>query len=161
FGQLYVYRNRLDDQLDAPAALVSIIIPCYNQAHFLGEAIESVLAQSHSHHEIVVIDDGSTDNTRAVAGRYPGIRYIRQVNCGLSAARNTGLRCSQGDYIVFLDADDRLFPQALRIGLESLTSHPECMFAAGRYELMSADGSCLGDGAWFPIEDDHYAGLLL
>ena len=92
----------------AEAALVSVVIPCYNQAHFLGEAIESVLAQTYPHLEIVVVDDGSTDNTGEVAARYPGVRYVRQENQGLAAARNTGLRHSSGDYLVFLDADDRL-----------------------------------------------------
>ena len=93
--------------------LVSVVIPCYNQAHFLGEAIESVFKQTYKHFEIVVVDDGSTDNTSEVARRYSGIRCIEQVNQGLSAARNTGIRESKGEYLVFLDADDRLYPIAL------------------------------------------------
>ena len=104
----------------AGAALVSVVIPCYNQAHFLGEAIESVLAQTYPHREIVVVDDGSPDNTREVASRYPGVRYVRQENQGLAAARNTGLRHSSGSYLVFLDADDRLLPEALEVGLRQL-----------------------------------------
>ena len=79
------------------ADLISVVIPCYNQAHYLGEAIESVLAQSYPYFEIVVIDDGSTDNTSEVAGRYHGVRCIRQDNQGLSAARNSGLRHSVGE----------------------------------------------------------------
>src|SRR5918994_3496665 len=75
------------------AALVSVVIPCYNQAHFLGEAIESVLAQSHPNFELIVVDDGSPDNTTEVAARYPEVRLIRQENQGLSAARNSGLAC--------------------------------------------------------------------
>src|SRR5215207_1845659 len=62
------------------AALVTVVIPCYNQAHFLEEAIESVLAQSHTNFEIIVIDDGSTDDTSEVAERYPGVRLFRQDN---------------------------------------------------------------------------------
>src|ERR687897_2148299 len=76
------------------AALVSVVIPCYNQAHFLGEAIESVLAQDYPHFEIVVVDDGSTDNTSEVASGYAGVRGIRQENRGLAEARNTGIRHS-------------------------------------------------------------------
>src|SRR3712207_3825724 len=73
--------------------LVSVVIPCYNQAHFLGEAIESVLSQSYKNFEIVVVDDGSTDNTSEVASGYPPdkVRLLRQENKGLSAARNAGL----------------------------------------------------------------------
>src|SRR5215217_6107958 len=73
------------------AALVSIVIPCYDQAHFLDEAIESVLTQSHSHFEVIVVDDGSTDNTFEVASCYSRVRYFRQDNQGVSAARNSGL----------------------------------------------------------------------
>ena len=71
--------------------LVSVIITSYNQAHFLNDAIESVFTQTYSEFEIVVVDDGSTDNAVEVVARYPGVRYIRQDNQGLSAARNTGL----------------------------------------------------------------------
>src|SRR5919107_192619 len=104
--------------------LVSVVIPCYNQAHFLSEAIESVLAQTYPYFEIIVVDDGSTDNTSEVAGRYSGVRCIRQDNQGLSGARNSGLRHSKGEYLVFLDADDRLLPQALEVGLECLRAYP-------------------------------------
>src|SRR5215212_9690625 len=104
-------RNPWKEQQGSPP-LVSVVIPCYNQAHFLSEAIESVLAQTHPNFEIIVVDDGSTDNTSEVAARYPGVRHIRQDNQGLAAARNTGLRESKGTCLVFLDADDRLLPNA-------------------------------------------------
>src|SRR5215210_2105808 len=106
-------RDRTSDPGSAGTPLVSVIIPCYNQAHFLGEAIESVLGQSYPNFEIVVVDDGSPDDTAEVAARYPEVRYICQDNQGLSAARNTGLGQSEGEYVVFLDADDRLLPEAL------------------------------------------------
>ena len=95
-----------------PPAAVSVIIPCYGQAHFLGEAIESVLGQTHPA-EVVVVDDGSPDNTAEVAARYPGIRCVRQDNRGLGGARNAGFAVSKGDYVMFLDADDRLLPDEL------------------------------------------------
>jgi Glycosyl transferase family 2 len=79
------------------AALVSVVIPSYNQGRFLGEAIESVSMQTYPHLEVVVVDDGSTDNTEKVAARYPGVKCIRQANQGLAAARNTGLRNSSGN----------------------------------------------------------------
>ena len=125
------------------AGLVSVVIPCYNQAHFLGEAIESVLAQSHPNFEIVVVDDGSTDNTSEVAGRYPGVRLIRQENQGLAGARNTGIRRSNGSYLVFLDADDRLLPHALEVSLKQLEEHPKCAFVAGHCRFIADDGSPL------------------
>src|ERR671910_1122682 len=135
-------RNIRDPQKEQEvvAGLVSVVIPCYNQAHFLGEAIESVLSQSYPHHEIVVVDDGSTDDTSEVASRYDGVRLVRQENRGLAGARNTGIRHSEGDYLVFLDADDRLLPEALRAGVECFESHPECAFVFGRFRYISVDG---------------------
>ena len=142
------------------ADLISVVIPCYNQAHYLGEAIESVLAQSYPYFEIVVIDDGSTDNTSEVAGRYPRVRCIRQDNQGLSAARNTGLRHSEGEYVVFLDADDRLLPEALEAGIECLKAHPECVLTFGSYRLIASDGSFLKQRRQPVVDKDGYAALL-
>ena len=86
---------------------VSIIIPCYNQAHYLGQTIESALKQSYSCVEVIVVNDGSTDNTALVASRFLSqIGYVEQTNAGLSAARNSGLERATGDYVVFLDSDD-------------------------------------------------------
>src|SRR5882672_136402 len=123
--------------------MISIVIPCYNQAHFLAEAIESVLAQIWPADEIIVVDDGSTDNPGQVAARYPQVRCIRQENQGLPGARNTGLRESHGDYLVFLDADDRLTPQALAVGMQHLNARPECVLVAGHYQNIAADGTPL------------------
>jgi glycosyltransferase involved in cell wall biosynthesis len=128
---------------EAKAPLVSVVIPCYNQAHFLKEAIESVLKQSYPHYEIVVVDDGSTDETSEVAGSYERVRLIRQENRGLAEARNTGIKHSEGDYLVFLDADDRLLPDALAVGVESFDSHPECAFVFGHSDFIAEDGSPL------------------
>src|SRR5262249_33255039 len=103
-------------QLPLPQ-LVSVVIPCYNQARFLGQAIESVKAQTHPFVEIVVVDDGSTDDTVAVASRYRSVRCVTQHNQGQGAARNKGLTYVSGGYVVFLDSDDRLLPPALETGL--------------------------------------------
>jgi glycosyltransferase involved in cell wall biosynthesis len=141
-------------------AVVSVIIPCYNQAHFVAEAIESVLTQTHRQIEVVVVDDGSTDNTAAVVGRYPEVRYFQQENLGLAAARNTGLRFTGGDYLVFLDADDRLLPEALATGLSCLRAHPECAFASGHCTLIASDGSLLSQPDQQQVESQHYLALL-
>lgn len=148
------------DGAPAGAALVSVVIPCYNQAHFLPEAIESVLAQTHPHHEIVVVDDGSTDNTQEIVSRYPGCRCVRQPNAGLAAARNTGIRRSNGDYLVFLDADDRLLPGALQVGLDVLRAHPECAFVSGHYRHIGVDGAHLPTPDLPCVTEDHYGALL-
>ena len=140
--------------------VVSVIIPCYNQAHFLSDAIESVLAQSYPCFETIVIDDGSPDNTAEVAARYPGVRYVRQTNQGLSAARNTGIRESSGQYLVFLDADDRLLPHALRDGLACFDEHPEAAFVSGHHRYINRDGSLRNEYPPTPIDDHPYVALL-
>src|SRR5829696_6871232 len=150
----------LQKEQEVVAGLVSVVIPCYNQAHFLGEAIESVLAQSHPNFEIVVVDDGSTDDTSEVARRYPGVRLVRQENQGLSGARNAGLARSEGEYVVFLDADDRLLPEALETHLEHLEAHPECAFVSGPCRRITADGSPLPTPPRLHVEGDHYLVLL-
>src|SRR5918994_3621037 len=124
------------------AALVTVVIPCYNQAHFLGEAIESVLSQSYPNFEILVVDDGSTDDTSEVAGRYPQqVRLIRQENRGLAGARNTGIGHARGEYLVFLDADDRLLPEALEAGGGGVEAPPGGAFFSGRRGNIEADRS--------------------
>src|SRR6185436_125554 len=115
--------------------LVSVIIPCYNQGRFLGEAIESVLNQTYRNCEIIVVDDGSMDDTARVAARYPSVNLVRQSNRGFSAARNAGFEQSLGDLLVFLDADDRLLPNAIEDGVECLEHNPQCAFVYGRYRL--------------------------
>lgn len=120
--------------------LVSVIIPCYNYGHFLAEAIESVEKQTYPAKEILVIDDGSTDSTREVAARYPEVIYIYQENQGLSAARNTGIRQSKGAYLVFLDADDWLLPDALATNVAHLQEYPQVAFVAGAHIRVFSSG---------------------
>ena len=89
--------------------LVSVIIPVYNYDRYLGEAIESVLAQTYKHLEVIVVDDGSTDRSGELAKSFAdrGVRYLRQVNAGIGPARNKGVESAAGGFIAFLDADDR------------------------------------------------------
>ena len=100
---------------------------------FLPDSIGSLLSQTRRPDEILLVDDGSTDNTRDQVRRFPEVVYIRQDNSGLAAARNTGLRRSRGDLLVFLDADDRLVPQALEAGLDDFAAHPQCAFVFGAF----------------------------
>jgi glycosyltransferase involved in cell wall biosynthesis len=116
--------------------LVSAVIPCYNQASLLGEAIESVLSQSHRPIETIVVDDGSIDDTAEMARSCDGVRCIRQENRGVAEARNTGLRASTGDVLLFLDADDVLAEDAVEVGLTCLDRDPDAAFVFGRPELV-------------------------
>ena len=129
------------DSSESISGLVSIVIPCYQQAHFLPDAISSILRQTYPDIEIIVVDDGSTDHTRDVALSHPGIRYIAQKNAGVSSARNTGFRMSRGEYIVFLDADDRLIADAIEIGTRSLAEHPACALTFGTFFMIDAEGT--------------------
>jgi glycosyltransferase involved in cell wall biosynthesis len=149
---------RADESGDRP--LVSIIIPCYQQAHYLAQAIESVLSQTYPHVEVLVIDDGSPDNTSEIAARYPGVRCVRQPNRGVSEARNLGIRSSNGSFLIFLDADDRLRPDAIEIGLGCFRRHPEVALVSGRFRYISADGSTLYENQGHIVEASHYAAML-
>ena len=122
---------------------VSVVIPSHNSAQFLPEAIESILEQSYPPFEVIVVDDGSTDDTKEVCDRYPKVKYVYQNNQGVAAARNTGLRVSTGEYILFLDSDDCLLPEAIEIGVKHINALPEVGFVFGRYFFYSiqADGS--------------------
>jgi glycosyltransferase involved in cell wall biosynthesis len=140
--------------------LVSVVIPCYNQAHFLAEAIESALAQTHRRVEIIVVDDESTDATSVVASGYAGVGYVRQENLGAAAARNRGLRESTGECLVFLDSDDRLHPQAVEVGLRYLRLGRDAAFAYGRCNLIDIDGTWLATSCRPIVTGDHYRRLL-
>jgi glycosyltransferase involved in cell wall biosynthesis len=114
------------DPLRAEPALVSVVIPAYNAARYLAEAIDSALAQSHAAVEVIVVDDGSTDETPAVAASYgQRIRFLRQANAGPARARNFGASAACGAYLAFLDADDYWMPEKLTRQLACLRAHPE------------------------------------
>lgn len=144
----------------ATGALVSIVIPCYKQARFLADAIESALAQTYRTIEIVVVNDGSPDETAAVAARYPPVRYIEQDNAGLAAARNTGLANSCGEFVVFLDADDRLLRDAVQTNVDRLTADEAVAFVAGLSYYIASDGSPLPTDQPRLPEGDLHAVLL-
>lgn len=107
-------------------ASVSVIIPAYNASRFLGECLRSVLNQTHPPTEVIVVDDGSTDNTAEVVHAFGSqIRYTRKENGGPSSARNVGLRIATGYYIAFQDADDVWLPEKLALQVDYLAKHPE------------------------------------
>jgi glycosyltransferase involved in cell wall biosynthesis len=116
--------------------LVSVIIPSYNHGNYLPEAIESVYTQKGMNTEIIVVDDGSTDDTRLVVQQFPFVKYIYQSNQGLSAARNTGIDNSTGNYLVFLDADDWLLEDALSINLQCFKKENSFAFVSGAYKYV-------------------------
>ena len=126
--------------MDAPRTVISVVIPCYNQGHFLDEAVTSATSGTH-HVEVIVVDDGSTDDTPRVAGRHQTVRYVHQQNRGLAAARNRGLAESSGDLVIFLDADDRLLPGGIDAGVRALAANPNCALAYGRCVMMGLDGT--------------------
>lgn len=117
-------RTRAGAVVNPPA--VSIIMPAFNAAHFIEEAIGSVLAQTCEDWELIVVDDGSTDETAAILARQldPRISVIRQANAGVSAARNAALDAATGEFVTFMDADDRLPAEALMRRIGYLRANP-------------------------------------
>lgn len=123
---------------------VSVVIPSYNYARFLGRTIESLLAQSFPSWEAIIVDDGSTDDTEKVAAdlvnKDPRIVYVRQQNSGTSAAKNVGIRHARGDYIVFLDADDLLTANKLAAHVEHFKNNPHVDISYSRFRYFQ-DGN--------------------
>jgi teichuronic acid biosynthesis glycosyltransferase TuaG len=120
--------------MNKPSPLVSIVMPAYNAQKYIKEAIRSVLNQSYTAWELVVINDGSTDATASIVAAFndPRIRRIDQENRGVSAARNAGLDAANGKYITFLDADDFLPPESLKARADYFETHPEADILDGR-----------------------------
>jgi glycosyltransferase involved in cell wall biosynthesis len=138
---------------------VAVVITTYNHAHFLGDAIESVLAQTQPATEVLVVDDGSADDPAAVVAGYDRVRLIRQPNQGLAAARNTGLRAIQSDKVIFLDADDRLLPRAIAANLACFADAPAAGFVYGGYRMIDREGRRLYD-SYHAIGPHPYSDML-
>jgi glycosyltransferase involved in cell wall biosynthesis len=156
--------STLDENLAAVPAPVlpgtaAVVVTTFNHARFLGDALASVSAQTRPSDETIVVDDGSTDNPGQVVARFPGVRLVRQPSQGLAAARNTGLSAVTSQYVVFLDADDRLDARALEVGLRSFARHPDCGFVYGGHRHIAEDGRRLRQ-RFEPPGIDAYAGLL-
>lgn len=121
--------------------LVSVVIPAFNAERFLGEAIESVLAQTYEPLETIVVDDGSTDGTVAVANASGEVTVIKQANAGPSAARNRGFAASRGDFIAFQDSDDLMTPDKLEVQAGILIDKPEVGCVLAEQELLVEPGT--------------------
>ncbi len=117
--------------LEPTNPLISVIIPTYNAGHFLSDAIASVRGQAYEPLEMIVVDDGSTDDTRSLMADWPEVRYLHQHNQGVSAARNTGIAATTSDLLAFLDVDDLWTPDHLRLLLPHLLADPELQFVWG------------------------------
>jgi glycosyltransferase involved in cell wall biosynthesis len=128
-----------------PAALVSVVIPAKNAAAYVGETIASALAQDEVG-EIIVVDDGSTDDTAAIVGAIsdPRLRLMTSDSAGVSAARNLGARHARGEWLVFLDADDRLRPGAVAALLAGARRAPGAVLVYGDYNTIDSEGRQIG-----------------
>jgi hypothetical protein len=135
----------------------SVIIPAFNAAATLARAIESVRAQSWPAHEIIVVDDGSTDSSAEVARQFgDAVRLIQQSNSGVSVARNTGAAAATGDWLAFLDADDWYEVDRIKLHAEWIIIDPSLDFLTGDYEYRDAEGGLLGTSM-----AQHESGRLL
>ena len=127
------------------AGLVTVVIASHNYAHFIAQTLDSVLAQTYPNWECIVVDDGSTDNTREVVERYteadPRIHYLWQENQRLAAARNTGIANSSGEYLQFLDADDLIESRKLECQVDVLEHHQEIDIVYGEVRYIAAEKS--------------------
>lgn len=120
---------------------VSVIIPAYNGDRYLAAAINSILAQTYQDYEIVVVDDGSTDNTPQVVQQYGGrVQYLSQANQGVAASRNLGLTASRGEYIAFLDQDDVFLPHKLASQVSLLSQDPKLGMINSGWQITNQQG---------------------
>jgi glycosyltransferase involved in cell wall biosynthesis len=130
--------------------LVSVIIPVYNGARHLRDCLESVFAQTYRPFEVIVVDDGSTDESAAIAQSFPELIYIHQENQGVAAARNNALEAARGEFFAFLDQDDIWKPEKLRLQVEYLQSHPDLGYTLTLQQYFLDEGETLP--AWFRKE---------
>ncbi len=120
---------------------ISVVIPVHNGARYLGEALESVSWQTLQPAEIIVVDDGSTDCSGAIAGAFAGVRVVQQVNSGPSVARNVGVAACSSEIIAFLDADDIWLPDKLELQLAALLEHASLGYVIGQLRTVLSDGA--------------------
>lgn len=141
--------------MDQP--LVSVVIPAYNVARYVSEAVDSALAQTYQNIEIIVVDDGSKDDIKKVLEPYIEkklVRYIYQENQGLSAARNTGIRNSCGEFVALLDSDDIFLPEKIEKQVGYLIAHPECGVSYSSVWHFQEDHP----GQLLMLKEDYYSG---
>lgn len=130
--------------------LVSVIIPVYNGARYLRTALESVFAQTYRPLEVIVVDDGSVDDSGVIAQSFDDVRYIHQANQGVAAARNHGIEAARGEFFAFLDQDDLWIPEKLKLQIAYLLSHPDLGYTLTQQQFFLDPGATLP--AWFRKE---------
>ena len=141
---------------------ISVVIPTFNRAHLLDRAIESVLAQTYQDLEILVVDDGSTDNTREKLATYgDAITYVYQKNAGAAAARNTGLTIASGDFVNFLDSDDWFLAEKLAAQVAYLDAHTECAIVLCAWQDRWAETGMTSDERLTTQMEDIVKAILL
>ncbi len=138
--------------------LVTIVLPTYNRASLLAYAIASVLDQTHAHWELIVVDDGSDDETARLIPPDRRIKYLRRAHTGnVAATRNAGLARAAGEFVVFLDSDDRMLPRRLEAQLARLAKRPDCGWCHSDFRMVDARGGPIPRKAglpWTPREGD-------
>jgi glycosyltransferase involved in cell wall biosynthesis len=141
--------------------LISAVVPVYNGAKYLAATLESILAQNYRPLEVIVVDDGSTDDTASIVRSYPEVVYIYQTNQGAAVAKNTGMAHSTGEFIAFLDADDIWPPSKLSAQIRYLAGHPEAGCIIGRMHNFLDEG--VARPGWLPerMIDEDGVGLSL
>jgi glycosyltransferase involved in cell wall biosynthesis len=132
--------------------LVSVIVPVYNREQFLRETLDSVFALEYEPFEVIVVDDGSTDGSAAIAESYPGVRCIRRENRGPGAARNAGIEVSQGEFVAFVDSDDVVLPNKLSAQVGYLLEHPDVTATLGRQEWITPPPDAVPDLVWGDLD---------
>ena len=131
--------------------MISVVIPAHNAGKFIKRTINSVLAQTYHDYEIIIIDDGSTDDTDEVVKSYGSkVRYIRQENAGTTAARNAGIKSAAGEWIAFLDHDDEWLPEKLELQVKLLRKYPELVWTTGNYYRCVCDEGLKAED--YPVE---------
>jgi glycosyltransferase involved in cell wall biosynthesis len=142
--------------------LVSVVIPVFNGERWLAEAVDSVVAQTYPNVEIVAVDDGSTDGSAAILARYPTVRTITQPNAGCAVARNRGITEARGEFVAFIDQDDRWTPAKLATQVALLRGRPDAGYALGHQTIFLEPGCPVPSwfGARLRLFDAPHPGLL-
>lgn len=148
----------MTSQAAGDSPLVSAVVATYNRADLVAQTLDSILAQSYSDLEVIVVDDGSTDGTgEMIRERYGDrVRYVHQDNAGPSAARNWGIEQARGEYIAFLDDDDLWLPTKIEEQVAALERAPDCVVCYARCEVLGDDGA--GTGEVFAVSDEGRSG---
>jgi len=156
----------MQDTLEKESPVVSVVMPVYNGEPYLTAAIESILSQTFTAHELIIVDDGSTDQTQTIAQRYAAsascVRLIsHRKNRGNYPSRNEGMEVARGEFIAVMDADDIAMPNRLEHQVQFLRSHPEHTMVGSQVLLIDPDGDFLGPMEGLPTEHDKIDALLL